>query len=164
MAALFFAVLGVVYFGLKQWGFIGRQFGDGLNTQKTIGFMKLGDEAIIQVAPSRRGITRYSIRREDEGDKNRPNFAYVLVSRESLCGQERTINKPSHMRSQENIVFLDDPRASRKLIRPSLWQRRKPVCIYVKLDTYAGVQPLPLKFVIRVHNTRPCWGIECLLD
>lgn len=163
MAALFVFLVGLTYFWLKDWGFIGRQFSDGVNTQATVNLSAVGDEAIVEVEASRRGITRYSLRRSDA---DMPELSYTLLSYETLCGEKKPLGTVSIMSSLDKTVYFDDPRNFRggKHIRPPIHKRQTPVCIHIKLKNYSQRQPPPPSFSLYVGNTRPCWGIECLLD
>ena len=163
-----FLVLFLSWFVLKSAGLIGRQFSDGLNTSENFS-INSGDENFkMTINPYKRGIYRYNAYLVFDGeaytsDKFTQNIEVNFT--EKLCETSREIGSAK-------LIIRSIPGRSTsqglgrygKITKTKLLERSNPICLHIKISSLSEPISPNLELSVYVVNTRPCWGIECMLD
>ena len=161
-------MLVLLYITLKHLGVIGRQFADGTNTQVQFSVTNVGQVFEVPINRDRRGIYRYKARLVFGESDFAPSKAYQDASfsfEEKFCENGTAIGKSFlNIEVEPNIAKHSGMGRYGALIQTPLLQKERKVCLEVKIDELSTPVFDDLKLNVWVGNTRPCWGIECMLD
>ena len=162
-----FGVFIFLYITLKQLGFIGRQFSAGTNTRVQFTVSQLGQSFEVPINVNARGIYRYSAIMGLEEDAISENEVQVIELNftEELCETNEVFGTSSlKLELRHSSTKLSGHGRYGAIAKAPLLNRGRQVCLKVVVSNLSK----PLKdghnLTVWAGNTRPCWGIECMLD
>ena len=160
--------LFLAWFALKSFGLTGRQFSDGLNISEKFSITSIGQNFKLKIQPYKRGIYRYNASLVFDGkDFLSDNLTQDIKVKftETICGSPEVIGSSIlSIKSTPGRSSMNGLGRYGKVTKTGFIERSKPVCLQVEIVDLS--QPLSPNLELKVYalNTRPCWGIECMLD
>ncbi len=161
-------MLVLLYIMLKWLGVIGRQFSDGRNTHSQYELTQAGQLFELPINKNMRGIYRYSGRLVFGEIDYAPKGVYQnakFTFKEEFCENGRQLGISSlRIEAKPSVATHSGIGGYGALVKTPLSQKHKQVCLKIKVDELSRPVADDLRLVVWVSDTRPCWGLECMLD
>lgn len=174
-----FCLLIPLWVFLKYYGLVGRQFSDGQNSLQTFPLSGVGDSFELELTPNKLGLYRYNAGLKFDGKDFMSSLVFKdgkyeknIERQDILVGFTEVYCETGKVIDTAELTILTQPNQSTpsglgrsgKVIKPSPVKRSERVCLKVTVKSLSTPVHEALELSVVVMNTRPCWGLECLLD